>query len=249
MHLEFWQWLLAAVAAGLIGLSKTGVVGIGIFAISLFALAFPSRASVGIVLPLLITADVIAVASYRHHAVWSHLWRLFPWAATGIVLGYLAMNRIEAHTVQMLIGGILIVLVALQYWRRRPSTVAALEADRVPHQWWFVALVGIAAGFTTMVANAAGPIMVLYLLAIRLPKMEFLGTGAWYFLTLNVFKVPFSYQLGLITATTLATDAKLAAFTILGALVGRRLLHRMNQRLFENVALVFTFIAALKLLW
>lgn len=249
MHVEPWQWLLALVAAFLVGLSKTGIVGIGIFAISLFALAFPSRASVGIVLPLLITADFVAVAAYRRHAVWSHLWRLFPWAAAGIVLGYFAMDRIDNRTVQILIGSILIVLVLLQYWRRRPSTVAAFESDRVPHQGWFVALVGIVAGFTTMVANAAGPIMVLYLLAIRLPKMEFLGTGAWYFLTLNLFKVPFSCQLGLITSATLLTDLKLAAFTIGGALLGRHLLHRINQTLFENIALTFTLITAIKLVW
>lgn len=248
MHLETWQWLLAAGGAFLIGLSKTGIVGIGIFSVGMFALVFPSRESVGVVLPILITADIVAVGAYRRHAVWSHLWRLFPWAAAGIVLGYLAMGRIDDHQVARLIGAILVVLSGLQVWRRRTAAGATAEPERVPGSLWFVASVGIAAGFTTMVANAAGPIMILYLLAMRLPKMEFIGTGAWYFLILNVFKVPFSWDLGIVNPASFVLDLKLAPFAIGGALFGRRVLQHINQALFENLALLFTVAAAIRLL-
>ncbi|MBI4622170.1 MAG: sulfite exporter TauE/SafE family protein [Verrucomicrobia bacterium] len=248
MHLETWQWLLAAGGAFLIGLSKTGIVGIGIFSVGMFALVFPSRESVGVVLPILITADIVAVAAYRRHAVWSHLWRLFPWAALGIVLGYLAMGRIDDHQVARLIGAILIVLSIWQVWCRRTTARSATEPERVPDSLWFVALVGIAAGFATMVANAAGPIMILYLLAMRLPKMEFIGTGAWYFLILNVFKVPFSWDLGIVNAASFVLDLTLAPFAIGGALFGRRVLQHINQALFEDLALLFTAAAAIRLL-
>jgi uncharacterized membrane protein YfcA len=250
MPLEPWQWALAALGTFAIGVSKTGVAGLGVLAVALFAIIFPTRASVGIVLPLLISADIVAVTAFRRHAVWRHLWRLMPWAALGIVLGYFAMGRINDHQVNKLIGGILVVMVALRVARRyQESRRPAGEEEAPPsHGLLFTATMGILAGFTTMVANAAGPIMILYLLAMQLPKMEFIGTGAWYFLTLNLFKVPFSVNLGLVTATSLLFDVKVIPFAVAGALCGRTLLHRIDQRLFENLALVLTALAALKLL-
>jgi uncharacterized membrane protein YfcA len=257
VQLELWQWALAALGTFAIGVSKTGIAGLGILTVAVFALIFPTRASVGLVLPLLISADVVAVTAFRRHAVWSHLWRLFPWAALGVVLGYLAMGRINGTQVNKLIGGIFVLLVAVQVWRRYQASQAARRGaqngeaveEASQHGLWFVATMGILGGFTTMVANAAGPIMILYLLAMRLPKMEFIGTGAWYFLTLNLFKVPFSVNLGLITLPSLLFDLKLAPFALVGALCGRALLRHIDQKLFENLALTLTALAALKLLF
>lgn len=240
------QWLFAVLGALLIGLSKTGIAGLGVFAVAIFALILPARESVGVVLPILIAGDIVAVSTFHRHALWSHLWRLFPWAVVGILLGYFALDRVDNRQMEKLIGAILVLLVVIQFWRSR-SRDDSLDVERVPHNLWFVAVVGIVAGFTTMVANAAGPIMILYLLAMRLPKMEFIGTGAWYFFILNVFKLPFSHQLGLINAASVPLDLMLAPFAIIGALIGRRVLEYINQSLFETLALVLTFAAALRL--
>ena len=248
LHLLAWQWAMLALGAFLIGLSKTGIVGLGIFAVAIFALVLPARESVGVVLLILISADVVAVAAYRRHAVWSHLIRLFPWAAVGVVIGYLAVGRIDDAQVAQLVGTILVALVLLQGWRTRQAWLHPGEQD-VPQSRWFAPVVGILAGFTTMVANAAGPIMILYLLAMRLPKMEFLGTTAWYFLLLNCFKVPFSYGLGLINPASLGIDLALAPVAMVGALSGRALIRFIDQALFERLALVLTLLAALRLLW
>jgi uncharacterized protein len=243
-----WQWATLILAAFMTGLSKTGIVGLSTLSVAIFALALPARESAGVVLLLLISADIVAVTVYRRHAVWSHLIRLFPWAGLGIVLGFLAVGRIDDTQVRRLIGVILLLIVVLQWWRQRQSRRNPDE-QRVPESLWFAATVGIAAGFTTMVANAAGPIMVLYLLAMRLPKMEFIGTAAWYFFLLNCFKVPFSYGLGLINPASLGIDLRLAPVAIAGALSGRAIIPYINQRLFELLALVFTLLAALRLLW
>ena len=248
LQLDAWQWATLVLGAFLIGLSKTGIVGIGPFAIALFALVLPARESVGIVLLILISADVVAVIAYRQHVIWSHLIRLFPWAALGILLGFLAVGRISDAYLARLIGLILVVLVVIHWWRQQQARRNA-EAQYVPSSPWFAPSVGIAAGFTTMVANAAGPIMQLYLLAMRLPKMEFLGTAAWYFFLLNCFKVPFSYGLGLITPASLGIDLRLAPVAMIGALSGRAIIPYINQSLFEMLALVFTMLAALRLLW
>ena len=240
------QWLLAALAALIIGFAKTGVTGIGILAVALFALAFPTAISPGIVLPLLIVADLVAAFSYKKHAVWSHVWRLFPWAALGIIIGYGVSHRVNARGIAVMMGVIFLFMVAAHLWRR--SHPESDEIARKTRSIFFAIVVGTLAGFTTMVANAAGPIMVLYLLTMQLPKMEFMGTGAWYYLILNCFKVPFQYELGNITAPTLRIDLWLLPVVLLGAMFGRFMLPRINQKLFEDSALFLTVLAALKLL-
>src|SRR4051795_12686116 len=152
MHLLLWQWAILVTASFLIGVSKTGITGLSTFAVSLFALVLPTRSSVGIVLVILISADVIAVTLYRHHAIWSHLWRLFPWAAAGIILGYFAIGRIDDRQVSTLVGAILLVMAVVQWWRQRRT---ARGAEDIPDSFWFAATIGMLAGFTTMVANAA----------------------------------------------------------------------------------------------
>jgi hypothetical protein len=241
------QILLAMLGAFLIGVSKTGVAGIGILSVVIFAIAFPAKGSVGIVLPILLCADLVAVTSYRRHAVWSHLWRLLPWAGIGIIIGYLAMGKIDDVSVARLIGGLAIGLSCMQVWRRNLVAKYPEKADAVPHQLWFAATMGILGGFTTMVANAAGPIMVLYLLAASLPKMEFMGTSAWFFFIVNSVKVPLLMNLGLINLQSLPVDLILAPFAVLGAFTGRPILKRIKQSAFENLALILTVIAGLKL--
>jgi uncharacterized membrane protein YfcA len=164
----------------------------------------------------------------------------------GVVLGYAALGRISNSQVQKMIGLIIVGMVGLHFWRQRQSESLAA---RLPHTWWFAAGAGILAGFTTMVANAAGPVMGLYLLAMDLPKLAFIGTTAWFFLLVNAFKVPFSTHLGLITRDSLLLDAALLVPMMPGALLGPILLKRMNQRVFEGMVLVLAVAAALRLLF
>ncbi len=245
VDIEPWQWALLATGAFFTGLSKTGIAGLGVLSVALFANALPARGSTGALLPLLVCADFFGVAFFRKHAEWSHLWKLFPWVMLGIVLGCFALDRFDNATAQRTIGGILIVMIALQFWRRQqPGDLAV----RLPHTAWFIALTGITAGFATMMANAAGPLMVLYLLAIGLPKLALVGTGAWFFLLVNLFKVPFSLHLGLITTNSLRMDLILLIPMLPGALLGPVILKRLNQSVFETMALVFTVLAAIRLL-
>jgi uncharacterized protein len=253
-HLSPLSLALIILAAYGIGLSKTGIAGVGIVAVALFSVAMPGRAAVGAVLPLLVLADCFAVLYYRRSAVWSHLIRLFPWAALGIVIGAVAMGKISDHHVGQLVGALLIALTALQAYQKA-KTQKAVSAGKEPEVGFLAsggvasASLGLLAGFATMVGNAAGPLMILYLLAARLPKEEFVGTGAWYFFCLNIFKIPFSLHLGNITQQTLGIDLQLAIFVVIGAISGRPILKRINQDLFENLSMLFTAIAAVKLMF
>lgn len=245
MHLTVLQWTLVALGAFFTGLSKTGVAGLGVLTVALFANALPARASTGALLPLLLCADVFGVALFRKHAQWPLLWRLFPWVAVGVVAGCLALDRITNAQAQKTIGVILLGMVALHFWRQRqPEQLGAA----LPHSWWFAALTGVLAGFTTMLANAAGPVMMLYLLAVGLPKLAFVGTAAWFFMLVNAFKVPFSLRLGLITPDSLVMDSLLLIPMLPGAMLGPVILKRINQRGFELMVLLLTVAAAVRLL-
>ena len=243
MSFDPWQWALLALGAVLVGFSKTGISGLGLLFVVIFAQIMPAKQATGIVLPLLCFGDLIAVASYRQHAQWRHLWRLFPWTAAGVIAGYWAMNRIDERQARLLIGGIVLALVVMHLVRRR---VHGHEAD---HGAWFPPVIGVLAGFTTLVANAAGPLMAVYLLAMRLPKMEYMGTGAVFFMLINLFKVPFMVRLGLINPGSFAVNLWLAPAVVVGALAGRKILPKINQKVFENLALGLSAAAGIKLLF
>jgi uncharacterized membrane protein YfcA len=241
---EPWQWALAFFGAFLVGISKTGIAGLGMLFVVLFAQIMPAKQATGIVLPLLCFGDLVAVLAYRQHANWLHLWRLFPWTAVGILIGYVTMGWITDREAKFLIGVIVVGLVVVHLIRRWRG--GGHEAE---HGAWFAPTLGILAGFTTLVANAAGPLMAVYLLAMRLPKMEYVGTAAVFFLVINLFKIPFMVELGLITAPSFALNLKLAPAVVGGALIGRKILTRINQRWFENIALGLAVVAGIKLLF
>ncbi len=246
-ELAWWGWGIAALGALWIGISKTGLAGLGVLAVAMFTFIFPAKQSTGIVLPILIVGDIVAVITYRRNAVWSHLIRLAPWTVVGVVLGYFALGILDAQAVGRLIGAILLVITALQFWRMRSARGVEQAGEVVAHNLWLTALVGVLAGFFTMVSNASGPIMIIYLLAMGLPKIEFMGTSAWFYFLLNVSKIPFSFNLGLITPESLTFDLLMAPFAIVGGLLGYQILKRINQRVFEDVALLFTALAAVRL--
>ena len=233
MTLEPWQWALAIIGALFVGVAKTGITGLGMVFVVIFAQILPAKQASGLVLPLLIFGDIIAVASYWRHARWRYLGRLLPWATVGVVIGYFTLGRIDDRQVKILIGVIILSLSALQFVRRMRADVGEPERG-----WWFAPLIGALAGFATLVANAAGPLMAIYLLTLRLPKMEYVGTGAVFFFALNLFiKVPFMVRLGLISPASFSINLFLAPAVFAGAFLGRKILVKINQSFFENLVL------------
>lgn len=238
------QWATAALAGLGIGISKSGLPGISLLHVVLFAHLFPGIASTGVVLPMLIAGDLGAVALFQRHAQWRYITRTLPPAIAGIAVGWWWMSHIPSDTFGPLIGGIVLVLAALQVLRDwKPDF-----AQQIPHTRAFAWSLGFLAGITTMMANAAGPVMALYLLSVRLPKPEFVGTAAWFFLIINLIKIPFSAQLGLITIPTLAFNALLLPAIAAGLLLGRAIMVRLPQKAFDTLILLFAVAASLRLL-
>src|SRR5277367_6125520 len=241
------QWVCAVLGALMVGISKAGITGLSILSVALFTHVFPSsKQASGLVLPLLIFGDFVAVLSYRTHTQWRYLWRLMPWTAAGVVLGYFALGYVSDRTARIMIGVIIVALCILGYWRRY-LRAPPQETEGAWH-WTLAAALGVMAGFITLVANAAGPLMAIYLIAMRLPKMEYVGTAAVFFMLLNLFKVPFMVDLGLITAQSFSFNLMLAPAVLLGALAGRWLLKRVNQNLFEQLVLLLSAIGGILLI-
>jgi len=244
LELTSSEWCLALLGALGLGVSKSGFAGLGLFHVVVFATLFEAKPSTGIVLPMLLFGDMCAVASYRRHANWTYITRMSLPTGVGVVAGWLLMQRLDESTYRLVIGGIILCLAVMQALRMWRNDLFS----RVPHSNWFCWSLALVAGFTTMLANGGGVIIALYLVTVAMPKLELVGTAAWFFLLLNLFKIPFSVSLGLINLDTLTLNAILVPAILVGLFVGRWLIHRVPQRLFDSLVLAFSATAALRLM-
>ncbi len=235
---------LALLAAFCIGMSKAGFSGISLISVFLMADLYGAKPSVGITLPLLIVADLTVYPAFLKHGSWKPVWKLLPATVVGLAIGWLLLGEISDGVARKLIGACILVMVGLQALRSwKPAMIDRLAASR-----GFGTTAGVTGGVTTMLANAAGPVIQLYLLSRRLPKMELIGIGARFFLLVNLLKVPLTQQLQLITADSLWENAKCLPGVFAGVFAGKWLIQRVSQRVFEGMIVVFSLIAAGRLL-
>lgn len=204
------------------------------------ALAIPGKASPGVLLPMLILADIFAVLYYRRSCQWGILARLVPLTALGVVIGYLLVDLIPARIFQPILGFIILSMLVIEVFLPKNTGKSS--------GMYLTAFVGIAAGIATMIANAAGPIFGIYLLQMGLKKEEFVGTRSWFFLLLNVFKIPFSVNLGLITTETLMLDLMYVPAIVVGAYLGYVFLRKINMVVFKWLIRTVVILAAARLI-
>lgn len=241
--MEWGTFALALVAAFCVGVSKAGFSGVSMVSVLLFAEIYGARASTGLVLPLLIVADITVYPAFRRYGSWRPVWKLLGPMLVGLFLGWWLLGKIDDAVARPVIGSVILALVAIQFGRRhRPETFERLTASR-----WFGGAAGVVGGFATMMANAAGPVIQLFLMSRRFPKMEMVGIGARLFLLVNLLKVPLSAGLCLITPESLVENAKLVPAVMLGILGGKRVLHHVPQRVFDWIVIAFAILAGLRL--
>lgn len=235
------EWLLIGVGAFFIGMGKAGLKGLDMLSIIIMAMIFGSKSSTGIVLPLLSMGDFAAVKYYNRHAQWSHFWKLIPWMAVGILLGvYFGKDMDEELFRRIMIITILItvvLVVRMEFFHAQ---------TRIPSFKSFAVGTGLIAGFTTMIGNLAGAFANLYFLAMRLPKNDFIGTTAWIFLVINVFKLPFQvFYWGNITLETLKIDLMYVPVLALGFYTGIKMVDKINETQFRKMILWLTVIGSM----
>ena len=243
LDLGLSQWIIAALVALMIGFSKTGIPGAGILAVPLMAIIMPAKESTGFLLPILALADILAILYWKRHVDWGQLRQLFiPWTFIGVVVGYAVMLHVRSEQLKPIIGVIIFVLVTSSWLRDR-----MVSDDAIPTHPAFAAAMGLLAGTLSMMANAAGPVMILYLLAHRFDKKRFIGTQAWFFWILNLSKMPFSIAQGLVTWPSFFTNLTLIPIILAGGLLGIFLVHRISQKAFNGTVRLLAAGAALKL--
>lgn len=240
------QIVVVLLCAIFIGVSKTGLPALNILVVATMASVFPTRESIGIVLPMLITADIIAVTYYRRNVHWKTLFSMIPWVLGGLLSGYaLLLFVLSNRPIEIILGVIILTMIGVQVCRERWGGAWVVK---IPQSKWFIAVMGTLAGFTTMIGNAAGPVMAIFLLALALPKKVFIGTGAWFFLLVNLIKVPLYSNLGLITIETLSFYVWFIPVILLGAFIGIKFLPFIPQKHFNVIVLILAAIGGFRLL-
>jgi uncharacterized membrane protein YfcA len=237
------EWLLILLASFIIGLTKAGLKGVDMLSVTLMAIVFGSKASTGIVLPLLCLADIAAVAYYNRHAEWKHFKKLTPWMVVGIVLGvYLGRDMDEAIFRKIMAIIILLTIVIALVMEYRKS-------QEVPRHPLFVVSTGLAAGFTTMIGNLAGAFSNLYFLAMRVDKNSFIGTAAWIFLIINLVKFPLQvFFWKNITVQSLKIDALLVPTLAIGFVTGIFIVGKIKDEQYRKVVLILTLAGSILML-
>lgn len=238
-------YALALLAALCIGLSKSGFSGISMVSVVILADIYGPKASVGLALPLLIAADLMAYPAFLKHGSWRPVWKLLAPALVGIAVGWWVLGGISEIMARRMIGTCVLLMVALQAFRRwRP-----VGFDRLAGSHGFGLGAGVLGGFATMLANAAGPVIQLYLMTRKVPKMELIGIGARFFLLINLIKVPLNARLALITPESLLDNLRLLPAVALGIFGGKWLLRHVPQAAFEWMIVVFATIAGLRMVF
>ena len=237
------QWALIALSGMLIGMNKAGLLGTATAAIPIMAGIFGAQASVGVILPMLIVADVVAVSYYRRHADWGIVLRLLPWTLVGVGIGAVVGHAVPESSFRMLLAIVVLVGLGLLAYKE------ILHRDvHVPEKWWLAAILGLLAGFATMVGNAAGPLTTLYLLSMGLSKNQFIGTGAWFFFLVNILKVPLHVAFwGTITFETLAVNLFTIPVIVLGGFLGLFLVRHIKEAPYRVFILVITAVMSIRL--
>ncbi|CAN5371348.1 sulfite exporter TauE/SafE family protein [soil metagenome] len=252
IDLTWAGYSLALLAAFAVGISKTGFGGASMVSVLLFAEIFGAKPSVGVALPLLIVADIAVYPVFRRYASWRLVWPLLPPAIAGVFVGAYLLGAIDNATARRVIGWIILVMLSLRLLRFRFADFAA----RLPHSTAFAWFCGAFGGIATTLANAAGPVMSVYLLLRQFPKFDLLGVNARFFLFINLFKVTLfvsapslipDFDLDILNSRSLLIDLMLVPGVVVGILVGRKLLAVVPQQLFDSLLVAFALIAALRL--
>ena len=241
MELSYLVLFYLFLSSFLAGFSKTSVGGLGIIVVLLMALAFDAKTSVGILLPMLIVADAFAVFYYKKDCDYALLKKIFPTTALGVVLGYFIMDNLDKDIFEKTLGFVILLMLLLGAYLEN-KTIKPYQNNII------LIVVGLGAGIATMLANAAGPLLAIYFLQLGLNKNTFVGTRSMYFLILNLFKLPFSAGLGLITLETLTLNMYFIPVIVLGAYFGIKFLKMINMSIFKTLIRFASVIVALKFL-
>jgi uncharacterized membrane protein YfcA len=244
LHVTVIEWAIILLSGMFIGMSKVGVPGLSMIVVPAMAFIFGARQSTGVLLPILIMADIFGVAYYRRHANWNHLIKVLPWAIGGLLIALLVGELIDDKQFKNLIAILVFLSIGLMIWQDKHK-----GTQFFPDKWWFAAIMGVLGGFATMIGNVAGPVFAIYLLAMHMPKNSFIGTGAWFFMIINLVKFPLQvFVWDNINVDTLLIDLMALPAIATGAFLGIKIVRIIPESIYRGAIIVITFVSAFLLL-
>ena len=226
-----------------VGMAKTGLGGLGLLVVPIMAGVFGAKTSTGFLLVILILADIFGVAYYHRHADIQKLIKLIPSTIVGVLFGVLIGNHIEESQFRIVLVSVILIGVALTFYRSENVSSFDSKSKFIPN------LIGFLGGFSTMVGNAAGPVMTIYFLSLGFKKNKFIGTAAWFFLFVNVFKVPFHiFAWKTINISVLLFGLSLFPFIIVGAYIGFWIVQKIPEKPYRILLIASILLSTLKLI-
>ena len=238
------QWILLAVCGLFVGMSKVGVPGVSMIVVPTLAIIFGGKVSTGILLPMLMMADLFGVGYYHRHAQWKYLWKLLPWAFVGVGIALWVGEAVNDEWFKNIIAILVFLSIGLMLWKDRKK-----GKQFFTDKWWFAASMGVLGGFATMIGNVAGPVFAIYLLAMHLPKNNFIGTTAWFFLIINFSKFPLHiFVWKTINWNSLSLNIVLLPAIAIGAILGIWLVKKVSDKMYRTAVIVITALSAFLLL-
>lgn len=237
------HWVLVTICAVLVGMSKVGVPGVSLAVVPVLAIIFGGKPSTGVLLPMLMMADLFGVGYYHRHAQWKYLLKLMPWAFVGLAIALWVGNKVSDEWFKNIIALLVFICIGLMLWKDRKKGTRFF-----PDTWWFAGMMGILGGFATMIGNVAGPIFAIYLLAMHLPKNNFIGTTAWFFLIINFTKFPLQILVWEnISIESLKLNLVMLPAIGLGAFLGIWLVKILSEQTYRAFVIVVTIFSAILL--
>ena len=242
--LDAIQWTVIVLSAMCIGMSKTGVQGMMLLIVPFMSMAFGAKESTGVILPMLCMADIMAVAYYKRIADWRTVLKLLPTAILGFFVAIIVESFVPTGQFKKLLGWTLVLALAVMFWLEFGG-----NDNKWINKWWYSAIFGLLGGFTTMIGNAAGPVMAVYLLSMRKDKMSYVGINAWFFLVVNLLKVPLQiFAWHNISWPSFALDTMMLPFIGAGAFLGIRIIRWFPEKAFRRFIQAVTVISAILML-
>lgn len=237
------EFSLALLAALIVGLNKAGLKGIGVLAVVMLALAYGSKASTGMIVPILIVGDILAVIYYKRHVKWKYLIKLIPAVMIGVVIAVFYGKNLDEAAFKTWMALLIFISLFIILWRE------FYAPKSFPNTWFFAGIIGVLTGFTTMIGNLAGGFANLFFLATGLPKNEIIGTSAWLFMIINVFKLPFHiWAWGTISMKTFMFDLYIVPAVFIGFFLGIKLVEKFTEKTFRYFLIATTALGAVLIL-
>lgn len=244
LDVSAFEWVIVLICGMLIGMSKVGVPGVSMIVVPALAFIFGAKQSTGVLLPILMMADLFGVSYFHRHANWAHLLKVLPWAVVGLFIALWIGKLVNDEQFKNMIAILVFISIGLMLWQDKYK-----GTHLFPDKWWFSAAMGILGGFATMIGNVAGPVFAIYLLAMHLPKNSFIGTGAWFFMIINFTKFPLQlFVWHNITSHTLLLDLVTLPAIAFGAFLGVKMVKIIPEHTYRGAVIVITAISAFLLL-